>query len=79
MKVPKSKLRKAVEDSKTILNLWRKELERFKQAFIIKNRLFPETDKGGTETSLSEDEILEIMKMAQNIKQVHLGNLFEKW
>lgn len=79
-KVPKSKLRQAVEHSKTVLGLWRQELKRFEHAFVIKNRLFPETNKEGVqETALSSDEIAEILDMARNIKQVHLGNLFEKW
>lgn len=69
----------AVENARSVLNLWRKELERFTTAFIVKNRLWAEDKSTGRDIELSEDEIMDIMKMANSIKQVHLGNLFEKW
>ncbi len=44
------------------------------------DRLFPDTVKDGVkEVDLTQEEIDEIMLMAMGIKQVHLGNLFEKW
>lgn len=74
-------LRKQIEeDWKTIRKLWRKELERFKLAFIIRNDLQPtNAEDEGKSSGLSEQELLDLFQMANGIKKANLGKLFEKW
>lgn len=76
--LPKAKASQFRQDVSTILSLWRKELERFYDAFILANRLFSDTpSESESESSLTPEEIEEIMSMARSIKRATLGRLLK--
>ena len=74
IKIPKTKVKRFKEDTKTILSSWRKELKTLESAFIQANRLFSDIPSGCS-SSLSEQEIEDILSMSKNIKNVTLGKL----
>lgn len=71
--------RKYQQYQKTILSLYRKEHKKFINAFIQANELF--SDKGPDEkprkkeSEISREEILDMLKMAANIKNIVFGDL----
>jgi hypothetical protein len=73
--LPTSKASRFKEDVKTVLGLWRKELKKFRIAFIAANQLW--SDRPGVASPLSQKEIAEIMAMAASIKTTALGPLLE--
>lgn len=79
-KVPAALVKQIEEDWKTILKLWRSEIERFKLAFIIKNDLQPQDhNEDAPKSGLSLEELMEIVHMSHGIKKATLGKLFERW
>lgn len=77
--IPKEKANQFRQNVSTILSLWRKELKRFHEAFIQANRLFSETPGDDeSESSMTLEEIEEIMSMAKSIKRATLGRLLKE-
>lgn len=65
-------------DCKTVLGLWRKELDRFRKAFVQANNLFPEPNEDLEAPETPIDELMDILSKAESIAQAVLGNLFER-
>ena len=72
--VPSDRMAECQEAVKTILSLYRKELEKFEIAFIYKNQLYSDVDTDEKEHGefLSQEEITEIDDMMRSIKRAHL-------
>lgn len=75
LRVPQGKAEKLKLDIDCILRLWRKEIERFEIAFIHANKLF--SNKSTGESSMSEQEVLDLLHMAASIKTATLDNLIK--
>lgn len=75
--------RKYKNAAKTILKLYRKEHEKFVEAFIQANNLFseqasnPNNDNMDSGYDFPTEDILEIIRMARNIKTAFLGDLLD--
>jgi hypothetical protein len=74
--LPPDKAKEFVDTCELLKKRWRKELKTLEDAFIQKNGLF--SDLPGTgESGLSPEEVLEIMRMARAMRQIHLGKCLE--
>jgi hypothetical protein len=78
IKIPAHLEKQLIRDAKTILPLWRKEIKKFESAFILKNDLFGQTNEPPKKSGLSDEEIFEIIEMAQSIQKANLVHLFSK-
>lgn len=74
--VPPDKKTEFVDTCEVMKKQWRMELKTLEDAFIQRNRLFSNLPSTG-ESGLTEEEVLEIMRMARAMKQVHLGKYLE--
>lgn len=61
-----------IRTNKTLVSLWRKQLENLLTAFITRHELHSDTPVSDGQ-KLTDDEIAEIMGMAANIRQATLG------
>jgi hypothetical protein len=80
IRIPAHLEKRLHQDVKTIIPLWRKELKKFLQAFVIKNELYSTGDEPEHEnkSGLSQDEIQDIIEMARSITKANLCHLFGK-
>jgi hypothetical protein len=77
IRLPKSKSDRLINNVDSVISLWRKQLKTFQSAFINTNRLYSGIDDDKP-SSLTQDEIDEIVSMARNLKTITLDNLLEQ-
>jgi len=74
---PRSTAQKLVAAADTMIPLWRSQVKSFHSAFIQANQLYSNKKNKEVKEILTNEEIGEILAMAENIKTASLNQLLE--